>query len=70
LASSERIVWALSARIDFYDNNDSIATPGGLANLTGYRLKYDTEDDNQGLFFIAEDGTATKGAEYCFQTCI
>ncbi|MCK4561096.1 MAG: DUF4469 domain-containing protein [Calditrichia bacterium] len=49
---------------------DSIATPGWLATLTGHRLKYDPEDDNQGLFFIAEDDTATKGAEYFFQTCI
>jgi hypothetical protein len=41
-----------------------------LATLTGHRLKYDAEDDNQGVFFIAEDSTATKGLEYCFQTCI
>ena len=39
---------------------DSIATPGGMCTLTGHRLKYDPEDEKQGLFFVAEDGNEIK----------
>ena len=31
-----------------------------MATLTGHRLKHDPEDENQGVFFIATDGTETK----------
>jgi hypothetical protein len=50
--------------LEFIDHtsakNNSTATPGGMATLTGHRLKYDPEDENQGVFFIAGDGTETK----------
>jgi hypothetical protein len=52
--------------IDFVDNNsgehNSILTPGGLGTLIGNRLSYDPEDQNQGVFFIAEDGAETQVA--------
>lgn len=35
-------------------------TPGGVADLTGTRLKFDEGDENQGIFFIATDGTSSK----------
>ena len=35
-------------------------TPGGMGQLSGYRLKFDAGDPNQGIFFIAADGTETR----------
>ena len=29
-----------------------LVTPGGMGRLTGYRLKFDPTDPNQGIFFI------------------
>jgi hypothetical protein len=31
-----------------------------MCTLTGHRLKYDQEDEKQGLFFVAEDGNQIK----------
>jgi ribulose bisphosphate carboxylase small subunit len=39
--------------------NETI-TPGGVAVLKGSRLKFDQEDVNQGIFFIAADNTTTR----------
>jgi hypothetical protein len=33
------------------DSLDSLITPGGLGRLTGYRLKFDPADLEQGIFF-------------------
>ena len=35
-------------------------SPGQVASLKGSLLKFDEADENQGIFFIAGDGTATK----------
>ncbi|MBN2598677.1 MAG: DUF4469 domain-containing protein [Marinifilaceae bacterium] len=35
-------------------------SPGQIASLKGSLLKFDEADENQGIFFIAGDGTATK----------
>lgn len=37
-------------------------TPGGMGQLTGYRLKFDAADPRQGIFFLAADGTETRVA--------
>ncbi len=39
---------------------DSVLTSGGMGQLTGHRLKFDPADDNQGIFFVAEDNSATR----------
>jgi len=38
---------------------NDVITPGGVATLTGTRLKFDQADINQGLFFVASNGAAT-----------
>jgi hypothetical protein len=38
---------------------DNLLTPGGLGRLVGRRLKFDPADPDQGIFFLAEDGSAT-----------
>jgi hypothetical protein len=44
---------------DFIDaatgEKNRTATPGGIANLKGYYLKFDLDDSGQGLFFISAD---------------
>jgi hypothetical protein len=39
---------------------DSVATPGRVAQVNGYRLKFDEADPTQGIFFIAADGSAAR----------
>jgi hypothetical protein len=39
--------------------NESFS-PGQIASLKGSMLKFDEADPNQGIYFIGEDGTATK----------
>ncbi len=39
---------------------DSVLTSGGMGQLTGHRLKFDPADVKQGIFFVAEDNSATK----------
>jgi len=41
--------------------NDTL-TPGNIAVIKGSRLKFDSTDDKQGIFFVAADGTETKVA--------
>lgn len=38
-------------------SRDSLVTPGGLGRVTGYRLKFDPADPEQGIFFIAGDAS-------------
>ncbi len=35
-------------------------TPGGMGQVTGYRLKFNPADASQGIFFVASDGSAIK----------
>ncbi len=44
------------------DTTNETLTPGGVGELTGSRLKINPEEDEQGVFFIAEDGTETKAS--------
>lgn len=37
------------------ETKDSIVTPGGPGQLNGHRLKFDADDPQQGVFFIASD---------------
>ncbi len=39
---------------------NSMLTPGGMGQVVGHRLKFDPSDPEQGIFFIAEDGTETR----------
>ncbi len=39
---------------------NSVLQSGNVANLEGRRLKFDASDPQQGVFFIAADGTATR----------
>jgi hypothetical protein len=42
------------------DSRNSTLTPGGMGQVVGHRLKFDAADPEQGIFFIAGDGTATR----------
>lgn len=48
--------------LHYYDNTseeqDQTITPGDGARITGSLLKFDEEDDNQGVFFVNVDGGA------------
>lgn len=39
---------------------NSVLIPGGMGQVVGHRLKFDPADANQGVFFVAEGGGATK----------
>jgi len=39
---------------------DGPLTPGGVGQLSGFRLRFDPSDPEQGVFFIAPAGTATR----------
>ncbi|WP_321281010.1 DNA-binding domain-containing protein [Marinifilum fragile] len=39
-------------------------TPGQIASIKGSLLKFNEEDNNQGVFFIAVDGTETRVTEF------
>ncbi len=45
------------------DKTDGTITIGGFVIIAGDKLKVDEEDAEQGVFFIAEDGTAHKSAK-------
>lgn len=40
------------------------AKPGHIMMLRGTRLGFDETDDSQGVFFVAEDGSATRASVY------
>lgn len=42
------------------DMHNGTLTPGGMGQIVGHRLKFDASDENQGIFFVAADGTATR----------
>ena len=42
------------------DSPDHLLTPGGMARLTGHRLKFDPTDLVQGIFFTAGDGQVSR----------
>lgn len=39
---------------------DSIITPGSMGQISGHRLKFDATDTEQGIFFLAADGSETR----------
>ncbi len=39
---------------------NGVLTSAGMGQNIGHRLKFDPADDNQSIFFVAEDGSATK----------
>ena len=52
--------------VDYIDLNsgerNGPLTPGGMGQIIGHRLKFDPADPQQGIFFIAADGTETRVA--------
>jgi len=44
------------------ETRNSVLTPGSPGQLTGRRLKFYPADEEQGLFFIAGDGSATRAS--------
>lgn len=47
--------------VDIASNmRNTTVTSGGMGQVVGHRLKFDAADENQGVFFIAADGTATR----------
>ncbi|MCB8978705.1 MAG: DUF4469 domain-containing protein [Ardenticatenaceae bacterium] len=44
------------------NTRNGTVTPGGMGQVVGHRLKFDAADENQGIFFIAGDGAATRVA--------
>ncbi len=52
----------------FYDGatkqKDTVYTTGIAARLTGKFLSFDEEDETQGVFFVAEGGTAVRATVY------
>ncbi len=51
----------LSVFVDYATGEQNeIATPGQMARIYGERLKYDTEDPAQGIFFVNEQGEEAK----------
>lgn len=50
--------------MEYTDTNsrerNGLVTSGGMGELAGHRLKFDPTDENQGIYFVAEDGSATK----------
>ncbi len=42
------------------ETTNSALTPGSPGGVTGHRLKFDPADEQQGVFFIAADGSATR----------
>ena len=64
-----------STALDIYSFKDHtigkesiILTPGGVAELKGKKLKLDSTDSKQGIFFIAEDGAEIRVAVYVANT--
>lgn len=58
--SATRVEPVLEFFKDFASDTQDTITPGGAAELQGSHLKVDSSDDDQGVFFIASDGTETK----------
>lgn len=51
----------LSEFTDFNSGEkNSTVTPGGMAQILGYRMKFNPGIEENGIYFVKEDGTATK----------
>lgn len=51
----------IEAIIDFSsDTTNTRLTPGGVIEIRGTLLKHDPEEEEQGIFFIASDGSETR----------
>jgi hypothetical protein len=50
--------------VEYMDFNtgerNSVVTPSGMAQISGNRLQFDATDPEQGIFFIASDGSETR----------
>jgi hypothetical protein len=46
------------------DTTNETLSPGGVGEIRGSLLKLDPEEDDQGVFFIASDGTETRAETY------
>ena len=47
-------------------SNDATLTAGNIAEVMGYRLKFDTERTDEGVFLISEDGADTRRVEFVY----
>jgi len=60
------------ALVQFIDitskTTNSIVTPGGIGQIVGEELKFDEANNNQGIYFIATNGTATKAVNIATRT--
>ena len=45
-------------------SNDATLTAGNIAEVMGYRLKFDAQRDDEGVFLVSEDGTDTRRVEF------
>jgi hypothetical protein len=63
-ATKQEAVKPMPNLLEYTDLNsgerNSVLTPGGMGQVVGHRLKFDPADANQGVFFVAEGGGATK----------
>lgn len=47
--------------VDFNSSeSNAVLTPGGIARITGEELKFDQSQADEGVFFVAADGTETR----------
>jgi hypothetical protein len=50
-------------RLEYIDINtgerNSVLTPGGMGQVAGHRLKFGPADPEQGVFFMAPDGSSS-----------
>lgn len=47
---------------------NSLITAGSVVNIEGRRLKFDADDPEQGVFFVADDGTASRAEKIARNT--
>jgi len=62
--SKQEAIIPMPSLLDYTDFNsgerNSIVTPGGMGQISGHRLQFDAADEEQGIFFIAADGSETR----------
>lgn len=51
---------AITQFTDYGSGTHNILSPGGAAEINGEELKFDKENPDEGIFFIAMDGTETR----------
>ena len=63
-ATKQEAVKPMPNLLEYTDLNsgerNSVLTPGGMGQVVGHRLKFDGSDADQGIYFVAEGGGATK----------